>query len=157
MFGFGRKKKTSVKSVKPKKRGRKKNAWLKVDWEDAPDIKKDVDSLAHALDLSWLQLENIYCVRSTTSKARAYARIWGLNKVWQMTLQKPPSYVIEVLSQHYDTLSEKERHKVLLHEITHIPKNFSGSLMPHIHKKGARNFHDKVDQLFAQYLRKDIK
>ncbi len=154
MFGLGRKKRASVKNVKSNTRKRKKKAWLKVDWEEAPDIKKDVDSLAKVLELNWLKLENIYCVRSTTSKARAYARIWGLNKVWQMTLQKPPSYVIEVLSQHYDNLPEKERHKVLLHEITHIPKNFSGSLMPHIHKKGARNFHDKVDTLFAQYLKK---
>ena len=154
MFGLKRKvvKKTPVKSTKPKKRGRKKKAWAKVDWEHAPDIKRQVDESVEQLQLDYLQLENIYCIRSSTSKARAYARIWGLNNVWQMALEKPPSYVIEVLSQHFDKLPEKEKAKVLLHEITHIPKNFSGSLIPHIHKKGARNFHDKVDQLFSQYL-----
>jgi predicted metallopeptidase len=155
MFGFKKRiiKKTPVKA-NPKKRGRKKKAWAKVDWEDAPDIKRQVDDLAAQLHLDYLRLENIYCIRSSTSKARAYARIWGLNNVWQMALEKPPSYVIEVLSQHFDKLPEKEKAKVLLHEITHIPKNFSGSLIPHIHKKGARNFHDKVDQLFSQYLDK---
>lgn len=156
MFGIRKKKakKLHQRTSKPKKRGRKKKAWVQVDWEEADDIKVRVEKLAHDLELTWLDLENIYYVRSTTSKARAYARIWGLSKVWQMALSKPPSYVIEVLSQHFDTLPEKEKAKVLLHEITHIPKNFSGSLIPHIHKKGARNFHDKVDVLFAQYLRK---
>jgi predicted metallopeptidase len=154
MFGLGKKKKAPVKSIKPKKRGRKKKAWAQVDWVEAPDIKKHVEDLAKNLELTWLNLENIHYMRSNTSKARAYARIWGLNKVWQMALNAPPSYVIEVLAQHYDKLPEKEKAKVLLHEITHIPKNFSGSLIPHIHKKGARNFHDKVDQLFNQYLDK---
>lgn len=155
MFGFRKvKKKSVVKKVVAKKRGRKKKAWDKVDWVEAPDIKRHVEDLAENLELTWLQLDNIYYMRSTTSKARAYARIWGLSKVWQMSLDKPPSYVIEVLAQHFDKLPEKEKAKVLLHEITHIPKNFSGSLIPHIHKKGARNFHDKVDTLFAQYLKK---
>lgn len=156
MFGIRRKpvRKAPVRSTKPKKRSRKKKAWIPVDWEEAPDIKMHVESLARELELDWLQLDNIYYMRSTTSKARAYARIWGLSKVWQMALGKPPSYVIEVLAQHFDHLPEREKAKVLLHEITHIPKNFSGSLIPHIHKKGARNFHDKVDELFAQYLRK---
>jgi predicted metallopeptidase len=155
MFGFGKKKtEKRVRVVKVKKRASRKKAWIPVDWEIASDIQHHVESLARELDLHWLQLENIYYMRSTTSKARAYARIWGLSKVWQMALQKPPSYVIEVLAQHFDKLPEKEKAKVLLHEITHIPRNFSGSLIPHIHKKGARNFHDKVDTLFAQYLRK---
>lgn len=156
MFGFGKKKSAkAVRVVTSKRRISRKKAWIPVDWEVAPDIKTHVESLAQELDLHWLKLENIYYMRSTTSKARAYARIWGLSKVWQMALDKPPSYVIEVLAQHFDQLSEKEKAKVLLHEITHIPKNFSGSLIPHIHKKGARNFHDKVDNLFEQYLRKN--
>jgi predicted metallopeptidase len=126
----------------------------KIEWLPADDIKTRIDFLTKNLGLDWLDTENIYCFRSTNSKARAYARIWGLNKVWQLALQSKPKYIIEVLSENYDKLAKREQDKVLLHEITHIPKNFSGSLMPHIRKKGKRNFHDKVEELYARYLRK---
>jgi predicted metallopeptidase len=93
-------------------------------------------------------------MRSNLSSSRAYARIWGLSKVWQMALSQKPAYIIEVLSQHFDKLTDKDKDKVLLHELAHIPKNFSGSLLAHIRHRGKRNFHDRVEELFSQYLRK---
>ena len=44
-----------------------------------------------------------------------------------------------------------EQDKVLLHEIAHIPRNFSGSLLPHT-RRGKNKFYDKVRILVAQYL-----
>jgi predicted metallopeptidase len=70
-----------------------------------------------------------------------------------MALGESPSYVIEVISERFDKLSEIEKDKVLLHELTHIPKNFSGALMPHI-RRGKRSFHDKVHKLIGDYLSK---
>jgi len=55
-------------------------------------------------------------------------------------------------SEKYDKLSEKDRDKVLLHEIVHIPRNFSGSLVPH-YRKGKRNFHNQVDVLVKKYMK----
>ncbi|OGM13613.1 hypothetical protein A3A76_03145 [Candidatus Woesebacteria bacterium RIFCSPLOWO2_01_FULL_39_23] len=134
----------------------RKKKWVSVDWKHAPDIKKRVKILISSLDLSWLKSSDIYTFRSTTSSTRAYARIWGLSRVWQLALKTNPSYIVEVISQRFDKLPIKEQDKVLLHELAHIPKNFSGSLLPHTRSRGKRNFHDRVDELFAQYL-KNIK
>ena len=61
---------------------------------------------------------------------------------------------IEVLSEKFDRLNKLEQDKILLHELAHIPKNFSGSLLPHIRKKGKRNFEDRVHELVAVHSKK---
>lgn len=130
---------------------RRKKGWTRVDWQKAPDIQRRVDKLVTSLDLEWLQRNDIYCFRSNNSSSRAYARIWGLSKIWQMALSSNASYCIEVLAERFDKLSEREQDKVLLHELAHIPKNFSGSLLPHVRKKGKRNFDDRVGALVSKY------
>ena len=104
--------------LRPKKR--KKTA-ARIDWQPAPDVDKRIKYLAKNLDLDWLNKDNIHSFRSKNSKTRAHARIWGLPRIWQKALQEEASYVIEVISEKYDRLSEKERDKVLLHEVVHIP------------------------------------
>jgi len=131
----------------------RRKKWVRVDWKSAPDIKKRVIYLIKSLGLDWITPSSIYHFRSSYSSSRAYARIWGLSKVWQLALNQKPAYIIEVLSEKFDKLSDREKDKVLLHEIAHIPKNFSGSLLPHVRRRGKRNFHDRVEELFAQYLR----
>jgi len=122
----------------------------RVDWQVAEDIKQKVDILVDKLELDWVKKHRVFCVRSNNSKARAYARIWGMARVWQMSLNIPPSYCIEVLSERFDHLSEDKRDKILLHEIAHIPKNFSGALLPHT-KKSKGSFHDKLKTMIAVY------
>src|SRR5437899_434994 len=120
-----------------------------VDWLPAPDIGKRALSLIVDLKMDWILYERIFFYRSTFSKARAYARTWGLPKLWQMSLGVEPGYIVEVLSEHFDKLDKKSQDKVILHELTHIPHNFSGALVPHTrHKKGS--FHDKLDTLIEQ-------
>ncbi|MBN1969277.1 MAG: metallopeptidase [Candidatus Delongbacteria bacterium] len=125
----------------------------KVEWIAAPDIKKRTLQLIESLNMDWINIKNIHFIRSNNSKSRAYARIWGLSRVWQMTLNLKPSYIIEVLNEKFDKLSEKEKDRVLIHELTHIPQNFSGSLLPHIRKRGKRNFNKKVKDYFDKYLK----
>ena len=129
----------------------RKKSWDKVDWQKAADIKKRINKLILSLELDWLNANKIICMRSSNSSSRAYARIWGLSRIWQIALDCKAAYVIEVLSNRFDNLSQKEQDKVLLHELAHIPKNFSGSLLPHIRKRGKRNFKDRVNQLVAKY------
>lgn len=123
----------------------------KIIWKLAPDVKKRVIGLVKNLQIDWVKTGRIYTYRSVNSKTRAYARIWGLSGLWQRTLKVGPTYIIEVLSEHYDELTDGEKDKVLLHEITHIPKNFSGALVPHI-RRGKRNFGKKVDELISKYF-----
>lgn len=123
----------------------------RIDWEAAPDVKKRVLQLIRELNIAWVKTTGLFCFRSVNANTRAYARIWGLSRIWQEALKVKPAYVLEVISEKYDELSQFEQDKVLLHELTHIPKNFSGSLMPHI-RHGKRSFHKKVDLLISQYL-----
>src|SRR4051812_37452213 len=110
-----------------------------MDWREATDAKKDLTHVLKNVDLPHINLDRIFCYRTTGSKARAYARTWAFPKIFQSALQVEPAYVIEVLSKHYDKLPDEEKKKVLIHELLHIPKNFSGALLPH--KTRSRNLH----------------
>jgi len=111
-----------------------------------------VSELVKKLDINWVDSSRVHCLRSEYSRARAYARIWGFSKVWQLTLNVKPVYCIEVLSEHFDKLSVQQQDKILLHELAHIPKNFSGALVPHTHRaKGS--FHEKLKTMETLYER----
>jgi predicted metallopeptidase len=106
--------------------------------------------------MDWILFERLFFYRSVDSKARAYARTWGLPALWQRSLSVEPGYIIEVLSEHFDKLDLKNQDKIILHELTHIPHNFSGALVPHTrHKKGS--FHDKLDKLVDMYFENQKK
>ena len=123
-----------------------------MDWQDAEDIKRDLSDIVKHLDLPHINLDRIYCYRTKGSKTRAYARTWSFPKIFQRALLVEPAYVIEVLSQHYDKLDEDKKKKVLIHELLHIPKNFSGALLPHRSK--SRNINSLANQLFKEYKNK---
>ena len=123
-----------------------------IDWVNAPDIKKKVASYIKSLGIKNYEVSRIICYRSTGAKTRAYARIWGLSRVWQQALKIKPAYILEVISEKFDRLSEHQKEEVLLHEIAHIPMNFSGALIPH-KRRGAGNFHDKLKKMILEYGR----
>jgi predicted metallopeptidase len=118
----------------------------------APDIKKRIDFLIFGLKLVHINHKNIFCFRSTGSVGRAYARIWSLPKIWQMGLSVVPHYCIEVISEKFDKQNPDEQEKILIHELMHIPKNFSGALVPHRNHKHRffRHYHDRVEELYKQ-------
>lgn len=89
-------------------------------------------------------------MRSFKATSRARARIWSFPKIWQLALKTPAHYVIEVLSHHFDHLSEDDKTRVIIHELMHVPKNFSGALVPHRGRKH-RIDHRTVEVLFRMY------
>jgi predicted metallopeptidase len=123
-----------------------------MEWNDAEDVKKDLERVLKTIDLPHIDLRKIHCFRTTGSKTRAYARTWAFPKIFQRALGVEPAYVIEVLSKYYDKLSRDEQAKVLIHELLHIPKNFSGALLPH--NTRSRNLHTVAKQLFKEYKAK---
>lgn len=118
-----------------------------MEWQKAPDINKEIRLLVKKLNFAHIDPERIVAFRSLGSKSRARARIWSFPKVWQLALNLPAYYVIEVLSQHFDHLSGDDQRKIIIHELMHIPSNFSGALLPH-RGRGRRIDSRTVEQLF---------
>jgi len=102
-----------------------------MDVEPAPDVEEKVKDIVDTLSYGHINEYRLICMRSRNATARAYARIWNLPDIWQKALSVGTYYIIEVLTQHYDPLSEEEKEKVLIHELLHIPMTFSGALRPH--------------------------
>ncbi|HWY78943.1 MAG TPA: putative metallopeptidase [Candidatus Sulfotelmatobacter sp.] len=123
-----------------------------MEWIEATDIKNDLKDIIAHIDLLYIDLDRIYYYRTTGSKIKAYARTWAFPKIFQKALNIQPAYVIEVLAKYYDKLDEDKKKKVLIHELLHIPKNFSGALLPH--KTKSRNLHFLANQLFKEYKKK---
>ncbi|MEK7065585.1 MAG: putative metallopeptidase [Patescibacteria group bacterium] len=121
--------------------------------ERAPDIQKIVKRVLPHVPFEYIDGGRIVCMRSFKATSRARARIWSFPRIWQMALRKPAHYVIEVLSQHFDKLSEDDKTRVIIHELMHIPKNFSGALVPH-RGRHKRIDHRTVEQLFQMYKKR---
>jgi len=100
-------------------------------YEKAPEIKKTIELLVVELEFSHVDVSRIHCIRSFDAKTRAYARIWGMSKLFFEVAGIQANYIIEVVAQRFDKLPEREKIKTLIHELMHIPKTFSGALLPH--------------------------
>ena len=121
-----------------------------MDLLPAPDIAKRIKFLVKSLSFGYISAAHLICFRSTGSTGRARARIWSLPKIWQMALSVEAHYCIEVISEKFDNLSLDDQERTLIHELLHIPKNFSGALVPHRNHKHRtfRHYHDTVESLF---------
>lgn len=124
----------------------------KLEWKEAYDVKKQAEQILKVLDFPHIQSSRIFFYRTDGSKSRSYARIWTFPKIFQKALGLEPAYVIEVLSKYFDKLSPDEQKKVLIHEFLHIPKNFSGALIPH--KGRNRNLGKMANMLFEEFKKK---
>ena len=122
-------------------------------WEKAEDIKNELSRIVEKIKFPHIDIRRIICFRSFGSKSQARARIWSLPRVWQQALNIKPHYVIEVLSERYDKLCSDDQKRVLIHELLHIPKTFSGSLRPHSGRKW-RLDRRMVERLFKEYKNK---
>ncbi len=124
--------------------------------EPAPDISARLTDLVDLLGMEHIDAARLHARRSRGSTANAYARIWELPSMWREALEIQPQYVIEVLAEHFDTLPEEEQTKVLIHELLHIPKTFSGALRNHRGQGEAINGHTvnrywrRLTQVLAQ-------
>ena len=115
-------------------------------YEIAKDIGKQVSVLVKTLDLKYIKRKNIHCIRSFDANTRAYARIWGMAKLFSEVAGLEPHYIIEVNSKRFDKLSDREKIKTLIHELLHIPKTFSGALLSH-RGKGRRINDSEVERI----------
>jgi predicted metallopeptidase len=121
---------------------------LPIEYFEAPDVKELADNIAEILGFFHVVPQFVYCVRSRGSQSRrVLARIHGLGRIWQEALRRPPAYVIEVISERYDRLSQVDKEKTIIHELLHIPKGFTGGFRPHkgyVDRKTVEAFYMKL-------------
>jgi len=98
----------------------------------AADVKSILEEIAGKLGFSHVPVDQVLCLRSRGSKStRTIARIHGLSRVWQRALGVKAHYVVEVISERYDGLTQEQKEKVIIHELLHVPKSFRGGFRHH--------------------------
>lgn len=104
----------------------------RYEYEVAPDVQARLETIVRLLpdDFPHVDVRRVICYRSRGSTARIYARIWSLPSIFSHALGVEPHYVIEVV-EAFDRANVDDQDKTLLHELMHIPKTFSGALVPH--------------------------
>ncbi|HEY5593736.1 MAG TPA: putative metallopeptidase [Nitrospiria bacterium] len=121
-----------------------------MDYHPAPDIDEELARIIGFLGWDHIPPRRVRAIRSRGTKSRRIlARCHGLPKALQTGLSLPAHYVIELVSENYDRLSEAEQTKTLIHELMHIPRVFGGGFRNHDYVRARR-----VDQFYEQYVRK---
>ncbi len=113
-----------------------------------------VNRLVHLLNVQHVRADSIRVVRSN-SDSRAYARIWGVNKVLQVALGTGPVYVIELIDPKFSRLDCYQKVLTIVHELAHIPRTFSGYIRPHnvYFKRDLRKFKSSLRKLSQHELK----
>jgi len=113
----------------------------------ATDVRNLALDIINKLELNHIEVDQLHFIRSNGTKSRyVLARIHTLSKILQKSLNMKPNYVIEIISERYDTYSDTEKEKIIIHELLHIPNSFKGGLLPHkniITKKIINKLHKK--------------
>ena len=124
---------------------------MPLSYQEAPDVKMLADEIINRLDFFHVVPQAVYYYRSKGSKSRRIiARIHGFGKMWQRALGLPTAYAIEVISEHYDKLSQEDKEKTVLHELMHIPRGFKGGFRPH---KGYVS-RQQVEKMYKEYKKR---
>lgn len=101
-------------------------------------VQQRMERVVMQKGLNYVDTNRILCFRSRGTKSeRIIARCWPLPRIWQKALGKEPHYVIEVISERFDSLDEKTKDEVIFHELMHIPEKFTGGLRHHKQLKRA--------------------
>lgn len=122
-----------------------------MNWVKAPDIDERIRKITMAGLFNNVPPNFVTGLRGYGSSSRAVARIWSFPRPWQLTLNLSPRYIIEVIAEKFDKLNEEEKDKVIIHELMHIPKKFTGALVPHRNRGRKINRHN-VDTIYDHYL-----
>ncbi len=122
---------------------------MPIKYFPARDVKLLTDQLIQELGFAHIPCERIVCIRSVGSESRGtVARVHSLPKIWQKGLDVKSHYTIEVISERFDDLSTKEKEKVIIHELLHVPRSFGGGFRHHRDWVTRR----RVDQLYASLV-----
>jgi len=100
-------------------------------YESAQDLKKRMEEIVQLLNMKYIDLERVECLRSYgSSSRRTIARCHALGKLMQKAMKTQAFYAIEFL-ERFNKMPLKEQDKVIIHELLHIPKSFGGGFRHH--------------------------
>ena len=120
-----------------------------IRYEPAEDIAARLKDILRKLQMTHVDGSRVACVKSKGSQSkRVVARCHGLSRIMQLALDLTPHYVIAVISERFDKLSEEGQIKVLIHEVMHIPFSFGGGFRahrPHVTRR-------KVERMYERYV-----
>ena len=105
---------------------------MPIKYEEAEDIKRIAEEIVKTLKLGHIQLENVAFLRSRGSSSRGtIARCHALSRPLQIGLKRKGFYLIEIISERFDKMSENDKIKTIIHELMHIPFSFGGGFKHH--------------------------
>jgi predicted metallopeptidase len=103
-----------------------------IRYERAPDIEDRVFDIVRKLGMGHVNLARVSCIRSRGSSSRyVLARCHTLTRIFQHALGIKAHYIIEVISERFDSLTREEQTRTLIHELMHIPRTFGGGFKHH--------------------------
>jgi predicted metallopeptidase len=120
-------------------------------WELCRRTHERLRRIVGALEFSHVDPSRVFCVRGYGSTSEAWARIWGLPTLWQQVLEIGPAYVVEIIEPEFSRLPDDEQDRILIHELLHIPRTFSGAIRPH-RTPTFRINRRTVERYYQQYL-----
>lgn len=116
-------------------------------YEFAHDLQEKAEEISKLL-FPHIVIERVRCFRSYGSSSKyTIARCHSIGKLIQKALGIKAYYILEFLSENFDKLDEKEKLKIIIHELMHIPKTFGGGFKHHdyVCKKNIRFFYEKFE------------
>lgn len=118
-----------------------------MEYVPAPEVDEEVARIIAFFQWDHLDPKRVRTIRSYgTRSRRILARCHALPKAMQTGLALPAHYVIELVSENYDRLSDVEKTKTLIHELLHIPATFGGGFRHHDYVREKR-----VNRLYEKY------
>ena len=122
---------------------------MPIKYQIAEDLQEAVNEIAGML-FPHVRTDDVVCMRSHGSTSRGtIARCHALGKAMQLALGRKGFYLIEVISERFDRMSEDEKIKTLIHELMHIPKSFGGGFIHHnvVHRRNVEKMYDRYVSL----------
>ncbi len=124
-----------------------------IKYQKADDIQEVAREIVEKLCWNHIKLGDVGFIRSFGSGSRGIiARCHAMGKAMQTALDRKGFYLIEVISERFDKLSEDERIKVVIHELMHIPKCFGGGFIHHnrVNERNVKQVYEKYKKLKEQ-------
>lgn len=117
------------------------------------------DFIANIPEFRHLDAKRVHIIFSNSRTKRALALCHAFSQRLRFVLNMEPHYVIELIERRWQKLSVRDRAKVLIHELYHIPRTFSGNLRNHNDCGFCTSFtgHSIEDSLLDNYAKKHLR